>query len=63
MLFARATVQEKDTMGPVVSVWALTTWWAGEGARWTVARAMVKIIKDAAAVVVALDPVVGHRSR
>ena len=63
VLVARATVQEEDTLEAVVSVWALTTWWASGAARWAVARVMVELIKDAAAVVLALDPVLGHRSR
>jgi len=62
VLVARATVQEEDTLGAVVSVRTVATWWAGGAARWAVACAIVKLIKEAAAVVLALDPVVGHRS-
>ena len=51
VLVARATVQEEDTVGAVASVWAVATWWAGGSANWAVARAMVKLIHVAAAVV------------
>ena len=63
VLVERATVQEEATLGTVASVLALATWSAGGSARWAVARAMVKLIKDAAAVVLALDPVLGPRRR
>jgi len=63
VLVAQATVQEEDTLRAVASVWAVATWWAGGGAWWAVARALAKPIKHAAAVVLALDPVIGHRRR
>ena len=63
VLVAQATVQEEDTLRSVASVWAVATWWAWGGARWAVARALAKPTKHAAAVVLALDPVIGHRRR
>jgi len=62
VLVARATVTKEDALGAVASVWAVATRWEGGGARWAVARGLVKPIKDAAAVVWAMDPAVGHRA-
>ena len=62
VLVARATVQEEVTLGALVTVWTVATWWAGWAARWDVACAIVTLIKEAAAVVLTLEPVVGHRS-
>ena len=63
LLVARATVKKEDALGAVASVWAVATRRAGGGARWAGARGLVKPVQDAAAVVWALDPVVGYRSR
>jgi len=63
LLVGRATVQEEDTLAEVASVWAVAMSWVGGGARWAVACALVKTSKHSAAVVLALDPLVGHQSR
>jgi len=63
LLVGPATVKEEDTLANVASVWAVAMWWVGRGARWAVACALVKPIKHAAAVVLALDPIVGHHCR